>query len=72
MANFAPCKGCPDRTTGDRETDCHTNCERYAEFRAACIKKNKARREYVMLRDTVLEGMERMRHNPPPGPKRQR
>lgn len=30
-----PCKDCPDRTTGERTTDCHTTCEKYAAFHAA-------------------------------------
>lgn len=72
MSRLAPCKGCPDRTTGDRETDCHTTCERYATFRDSCIQKNKARREYDLVRATTLEGMRRMKNNPPPGPSRKR
>lgn len=72
MAKHDPCKGCQDRTTGDRVHDCHTTCERYAAQRAACIKKNKARREYALVRTASMEGMQRMKDNPPPGPKRQR
>lgn len=67
---IAPCKGCPDRTSGDRMTDCHTTCERYAAFREARLKEHKARKEYDLVRSTTLEGMRRMRSNPPPGPSR--
>lgn len=72
MPRLAPCKGCPDRTTGDRAHDCHTTCERYAEFREQCIQQNKARAEYCLVRATSLEGHRRLKENPPPGPKRQR
>ena len=27
------CKGCKDRTVGDREHDCHTTCEKYIEWK---------------------------------------
>lgn len=66
MARLAPCKGCPDRTAGERTTDCHTTCEKYLEYKAACIQKNKARRAYDLVRATTLEGMRRMKENPPP------
>lgn len=67
MARLAPCKGCPDRTTGDRAQDCHTTCERYAEFVAQNIKTNKARREYLIVVSTVLEGKRRLQEKPPSG-----
>lgn len=51
-------------------TDCHTTCERYAAFREARLKEHKARKEYDLVRSTTLEGMRRMRSNPPPGPSR--
>jgi len=70
VSRIAPCKGCPDRTSGDRVHDCHTTCERYAAFKAACIAKNRARREDDLIRSTTLEGMRRMKNNPPPGPSR--
>lgn len=72
MPRFAPCKGCQDRTSGDRVHDCHDTCERYQAFKAARIAENKARRQSDLVRSTTLEGMRRMRNNPPPGPKRQR
>jgi len=28
-----PCKGCPDRKTGERDSDCHTGCKDYADYR---------------------------------------
>lgn len=28
-----PCKNCPDRRAGERETDCHTDCEAYRKYR---------------------------------------
>ena len=67
---IAPCKGCPDRTRGDREHDCHDTCERYQAFKAARIAENKARKAYDLVRSTTLEGMRRMRDHPPPGPRR--
>lgn len=70
MPRLAPCKGCPDRTCGDRVHDCHDTCERYAAFKAACIERNRVRREYDLIRSTTLEGMRRMKNNPPPGPSR--
>lgn len=70
MARLAPCKDCPDRTCGDRVHDCHDTCERYQAFKASCIAKNKARMAYWMARTATLEGMRRMKNNPPPGPSR--
>lgn len=35
-----PCKGCPDRTAGERETDCHTTCEAYKAY-AAEVQKSR-------------------------------
>lgn len=67
---IAPCKGCPDRTSGDRVHDCHTTCERCQAFKAARSAENKARMEYGLVRSTTLEGMRRMKNNPPPGPSR--
>lgn len=63
---ISPCKGCPDRTCGDREHDCHDTCERYLEFKAARIEQNRLRREYDLVRSATLEGMRRMKNNPPP------
>lgn len=65
MSNIAPCKDCPDRTTGDRVTDCHTTCEKYLAFRAEREKINQARKEDSQARTTSLEGMWRMKKNPP-------
>lgn len=70
MPRLAPCKGCPDRTTGDRVHDCHDTCERYAAFRAAKIAENRARAEYNRAVATTLEGHRRLKENPPPGPSR--
>jgi len=72
MPRLAPCKGCPDRTCGDRVHDCHDACERYQAFKAAKIAENNARRQDDLVRSTTLEGMRRMRTNPPPGPGRKR
>lgn len=63
---LAPCKGCPDRTAGERSTDCHTNCERYQAYRAAKIEENKARADYNRMITTTLEGRRRLKENPPP------
>lgn len=71
MARLAPCKGCQDRTSGDRATDCHTTCERYQAYKAARIAENNARRAYWVAHTATLEGMRRMKNNPPPGPSRQ-
>lgn len=70
MRPIPPCKGCPDRTCGDREHDCHDTCERYQTYRAAKIAENKARVEYNRVCATVLQGHRRLKENPPPGPRR--
>lgn len=72
MPKIAPCKGCPDRTTGDRVHDCHDTCERYQAFRAAKIAEGKARWEYGTAIATSIEGHRRLKENPPPGPKNRR
>lgn len=69
---LSPCKGCPDRTTGDRATDCHTTCERYQAYKAAKIAEGRARADYNRAIATTIEGHRRLKDNPPPGPKRQR
>lgn len=61
-----PCKDCPDRTTGERVHDCHDTCERYAEYRAAKFEETKARTANWLGRTATLEGMRRMKKNPPP------
>ena len=38
-----PCKDCPDRKAGERETDCHMTCEAYREIQ----EENRKRREYL-------------------------
>lgn len=67
MALMAPCKGCTDRTTGDRATDCHTTCERYAEFLAQRAKIRKARMEYMAANVVAIEGHRRLKECPPTG-----
>lgn len=67
MALLAPCKDCPDRTTGDRTVDCHTTCERYAEFRAQKDAINHALRMYREADSAVIEGHRRVKENPPSG-----
>ena len=67
MAMKAPCKGCPDRTTGDREADCHTTCERYAEFQAELAQIRKARAIYLQGLGAEITGKQRMKDNPPSG-----
>lgn len=66
MTRLAPCKGCPDRTAGERTTDCHTTCEKYLEYKKARIAEGNARKDYCRARSATLEGMRRMRENPPP------
>lgn len=34
-----PCRGCRDRKTGDRDTDCHTDCEAYREYKQGVQKE---------------------------------
>lgn len=67
MARLAPCKGCPDRTTGDRTTDCHTTCERYAAFLEEKATIDKARREYNQACAGEIVGRMRVKTNPPSG-----
>lgn len=55
----APCKGCMDRTTGDRSTDCHAACERYQEFRQAKIEEGRRRRAFYNVRGALQEGRQR-------------
>lgn len=55
----APCKGCPDRTTGDRTTDCHTACERYLAFKADQIEEGRRRRDFYRVRGVLQEGRQR-------------
>ena len=40
-----PCKGCTDRTTGEREKDCHTYCERYNAWKAETDSVNEVIRK---------------------------
>jgi hypothetical protein len=65
MLVYKPCKGCPDRSTGKRTTDCHTTCERYAAFQEAKAAESKARREYSQVRGAQVEGRLRLKENPP-------
>ena len=67
MARIAPCKGCPDRTTGDRSVDCHTTCERFAEFQAYNDKIRKARLDYLAANGAAAMGHRRLKENPPTG-----
>lgn len=66
MPKIAPCKDCPDRTAGERTTDCHTTCEKYLAYKAACIAEGKARADYNRTITTTLEGRRRLKENPPP------
>lgn len=67
MSLLAPCKDCPDRTTGDRDMDCHTNCERFAEFQAHLAQIRKARKEYDAANGLAVEGHIRLQKYPPTG-----
>lgn len=62
-----PCKDCPDRTTGDRTTDCHTTCERYAAFVAMKDEARRQRRLDAEVHSAVLMGHHRLKENPPTG-----
>lgn len=67
MCINAPCKGCQDRTTGDRTTDCHTTCERYAAFLAAKATERQARADYNLAVGAEVMGRRRLQDNPPTG-----
>lgn len=67
MARLAPCKGCQDRTTGDRAVDCHTTCERFAEFQAQNAKIRQARYEYLQGIGATVIGYRRLREKQPFG-----
>ena len=67
MCIKAPCKGCQDRTTGDRTVDCHTTCERYAAFRAAKDAENRARIDYNQAVGAEVMGRLRLQDDPPTG-----
>ena len=50
----APCKGCPDRTTGENRKPCHMTCEKYAAFKASKDKANARRREESDSLDAII------------------
>lgn len=59
MPRSAPCKGCQERTTGDRATDCHAACERYLAFKADQIEEGRRRRAFYNVRGVLQEGRQR-------------
>ena len=65
MANLAPCKGCPDRSTGPRSTDCHATCERYAAFVAAKAAERTQRRLENQVYSAMMQGNRRIKEIPP-------
>ena len=67
MKGKAPCKDCPDRTTGCRSTDCHATCERYAAFVAAKQAENDRRRMFQQVYSAVAAGHRRVKEVPPTG-----
>ena len=56
--NYAPCKGCEDRTVG-----CHGSCEKYAEYRkpfdTAITEREKRREAGVFRNDGVTKAIRR-------------
>lgn len=49
-----PCKGCCDRETG-----CHTKCERYAEWRRYMDDENAKKREKASANDIMYDAIHR-------------
>lgn len=56
----APCKGCPDRTTGENRKPCHMTCEKYAAFKAARQVELHARALESDAKAATVEGFERV------------
>ena len=56
----APCKGCPDRTTGENRTPCHMTCEKYAAFKEARQAELRARALELDAKAATIEGFERV------------
>lgn len=46
---ITPCKDCNDRCVG-----CHSNCDRYKEFREVVDKRNNQKREYRKKQDVLI------------------
>lgn len=67
MTRLTPCKDCPDRTTGERSTDCHTTCERYAAFLAAKDAERQQRRLENQVHSAAMMGFRRVKELPPSG-----
>lgn len=67
MLRIAPCKDCPDRTTGERTEDCHATCERYAEYVASREAVRKQRILYSQVQSAIVAGHRRLKDNPPTG-----
>lgn len=47
-----PCKGCNDRFVG-----CHSNCDRYAQYKNDLNNRNKNIREQKQIRDNLTSAM---------------
>lgn len=56
-----PCKGCPDRTTGDRVTDCHTTCEKFRAYREAVEAEAEKRRLWQSVQSAIKAGHTRIK-----------
>lgn len=50
-----PCKGCKDRTTGDRDKDCHTYCEGYKTWKAENDSVNEKVRNHTSKYNTMSD-----------------
>ena len=46
-----PCKGCQDRTAGERDRDCHTDCAAYLAYQAEMQKS----RTFIMRMNAQRE-----------------
>lgn len=47
--NYAPCKGCTERVVG-----CHSNCEKYKEFKDYVAKIRKNEKKEHISRSTIF------------------
>lgn len=58
---IAPCRGCEERNA-----ECHSHCERYAEFAAECAKKRNARQLECVTREpspALARAMRKLEYN---------
>lgn len=63
----APCKDCPDRTTGENRKPCHMTCEKYAAFKAAREAELHARALAIDVKAATIDGHARVKRIKAPG-----